>query len=157
MAVNTTYFLQTDNPITISATAGEDIGYDDTPIYPLPPNTTTGLILQWCGNNMVCLMAAGSVCSYAGVNEIPSREDELITVRKVGIVWLVVGPAGIVTTGDMVYSDATALGGVTYQTTDIRTWADATGERCRIGEALDDGVARTSATAYEQIRVRMKG
>ena len=102
---NINYILKTDHPITFRAEAYEDIGYDSTgKVWPEPPDTTVGLLLQFTGDNQVGLMATGSGAYYAGVNEVPSYSGENITVRTCGIVLLTVGATDVVA-GNFVKQD----------------------------------------------------
>ena len=150
---NTNYVLKVDVPITLPLTAGEDIGYDDTPVFPLPPNTTVGSALHLGVDGLVYAANLTSTNFYVGVNEIPSRKDKPITVRKVGVIIFPVGDTQV-DPGMQVKLEDTAL-----QTAgDVVPWVGGTDYVDKlVGQAITGGVVRTSASVYATVQVVLKG
>ena len=89
---NTNYILKRDIPITFSAVAASDIGYDSTgKTWPEPPDTTVGLLLQFVDDQTVDLCDVSSGEYFAGVSEVPAYAGERITVRTCGIILCTAG------------------------------------------------------------------
>jgi hypothetical protein len=140
---NVNYILKTDHPITFPATAFENIGYDSTgKVWPEPPDTTVGLLLQFTGDNQVGLMSTSSGAYFAGVNEVPAYAGENITVRTCGIVLLTVGGTDVVA-GNFVKQGGTA------QT--VIPMAGADDPNLVIGQAM------TGGTAGGKVKVILRG
>jgi hypothetical protein len=147
-----------DQPVVIKMVAGEDIGIGAEPGYPLAPVLTTGYILyvDTADGDKVKLMTLTDGDVYCGISETAAYDDEEISVRFTGVVWLPVGGTQV-NAGNLVKAQITS-----GQQGDIIPWVGHTdtvaGDNVDsiIGRALATGAVRSGAD-YNLVPVILRG
>lgn len=151
--------LKVDIPITFYMIAGEAIGYPATsPDFPLAPVLTSGYILyvDTADGDKVKLMTLTDGDKYCGISEVAAKDDEEITTRFSGIVWLPVGTVQV-DAGMLVRAEDGA-----GQAGDIIPWVGTTEAVAGhlvdsiIGRALRTGAVRAGAV-YNLVPVILRG